>query len=211
MAAQLVRREVESQRERVYEAAMNAVAELGPERATLRVLGARLSMSPGHILYYFGNKDRLLRETLRWSEEDLQERARSKASRKRTNSLRLHEFVSVYLPTSARDPRWLLWAHIYARPPRDREGRKLVAALDQTWLELLSEILVDGEEAGEFRPLDAAEVAQQACVFMDGLAVNVLLGDRKTNRDWAMGKAVEWLKGITAIDMGSKGKQSHVR
>jgi hypothetical protein len=86
-----------------------------------------------------------------------------------------------------------------------------VAALDQTWLELLSEILGDGEEAGEFRPLDAEEAAQQACVYMDGLAVNVLLGDKKTNRDWAMGKADGWLKGITAIDVAPGARKSRVR
>lgn len=58
------------QRRRVYAEAMRAIAELGPERVTMRVLGARLGMSPGHILYFFGSKDRLLLETLRWSEED---------------------------------------------------------------------------------------------------------------------------------------------
>ena len=68
------------QRERVFAEAMRSIAEVGPERTTMRVLSARLGMSPGHILYYFGSKDRLLLETLQWSEDDLMRRELAKVA-----------------------------------------------------------------------------------------------------------------------------------
>jgi AcrR family transcriptional regulator len=186
------------QRRRVYEEAMRTLAELGPELTTMRVLGERLAMSPGHILYYFGSKDRLLLETLRWSEEDLIRRETPKINQIISNSGRLVRLVEAYIPKSAHDPRWLLWAHIYARPPEDSEGKRVIQALDRPWFDLLSEILSAGVEAGEFRRLDAAKVADRARVYMDGLSFGVLLGMRGYGRTWACTQAIEWFDEVTA-------------
>ena len=88
----------------------------------MRVLSARLGMSPGHILYYFGSKDRLLLETLQWSEDDLMRRELAKVARARSNIAKVRKIVEGYTPRSSRDPRWLLWAYTYAQPPRDQGG-----------------------------------------------------------------------------------------
>jgi AcrR family transcriptional regulator len=188
------------QRARVYAEAMRAIAELGPEHVTMRVLGARLRMSPGHILYFFGSKDRLLLETLRWSEENWIRRETLKLDRIASPAERIDRLVEGYLPRTARDPRWLLWAHLYARPPRDPSDKELLVVLGQPWVDLLSGILVAGVEAGEFRPMDVPKVALRAYIWMDGLAISVLLGIRGYGPKWARAEAIEWLHEVTARD-----------
>ncbi len=54
-------------------------------------------MSPGHILYYFGSKDRLLQETLQWSEDDLMRQELAKVARARSDSAKLRKIVEGYL------------------------------------------------------------------------------------------------------------------
>ncbi len=186
-----------TQRERVYEAAMNAIAELGPEGATMREIGARVQMSPGHILYYFGTKDRVLLETLQWSDRDQFRRERARVDRVRSNSAKLTRLVEGYLPRSSRDPHWLLWAHTFARPPRDQDGLDVIEAVGRQWFELLIDTLEAGVRAGEFVELDAEKVALRALVLMDGFALNVLLGVDPYGPEWAIRQVTDFLDDVT--------------
>ena len=68
-------------REEVFATARAAIAAHGLDRLTMAALGRELQMSAGHLLYYFGSKDQLLLETLRWSEVLLGERRRAALSR----------------------------------------------------------------------------------------------------------------------------------
>jgi len=187
------------QRERVFEEAMHAIADVGPDRTTMRVLSARLQMSPGHILYYFGSKDRLLLETLLWSEEDKFREERPKIERARTNATKLRRIVEGYIPTSGRDPRWLLWAYMFAQPPDDKAGLAAVQEIGRPWFDALQEALRDGVDAGEFQALDDETVALRANALMDGLALSVLLGMREVGRAWAIREAMAYLDEATGL------------
>src|SRR5262245_48007358 len=123
---------------------MHAIAELGPDKATMRVLSARLDMSPGHILYYFGSKDRLLIETLLWSDEEMFRQHEPRIARARSNPMKLRRIVEGYLPTSGRDHRWLLWAHMFTRPPTDRAGMAAVVESGRAWFDALQQTLRNG-------------------------------------------------------------------
>jgi AcrR family transcriptional regulator len=176
---------------------MHTMAELGPIRATMRELSARVGMSPGHILYYFGSKDRVFLETVRWSEEQLLNSAAERVAAIDGATGQLRAVIEVYLPTSPRDPRWLLWAYVYARPPEDQEGRTVIEALDHKWDQLLVAILTAGMEAREIDDIDAAQEAHRLRLYMDGLAMNLLLGSDASGRDWFVSEAISSLDGIT--------------
>ena len=60
-------------REKILKAAMDAISERGMFALRMQDVGERVGMSPGHILYYYRSKQRLLLETLRWSEDRLAE------------------------------------------------------------------------------------------------------------------------------------------
>src|SRR5215467_11191997 len=97
------------QRGRVIEAAISAIAEVGVDALRMSDIADRAGMTPGHILYYFGRKDQILIETLRWSEHDLAEHRREVLSRLPDPRKRLRTFVDHYLPSGTEDSRWELW------------------------------------------------------------------------------------------------------
>lgn len=84
MAGAARRRDGRIAQERMLEEAMAAIAEDGLATLTMSALAERLGTSGGHILYYFGSKDRLLLEALRWSEEQLAGERRALLGRRLT-------------------------------------------------------------------------------------------------------------------------------
>jgi AcrR family transcriptional regulator len=175
------------QRARVLRAAIEAIAERGPERVTIRDIAARADISPSHVMYYFGRRDRILVETLRWSEEELSVRRRSELGPLRSPAKALRRFVRLYLPTATEDLRWNLWHQIIARPPTDAQTLTLVAALEQEWVDDLDVLVREGADAGEFAVDDPAEFALRARLLMDGVASDIVLGLPGRTPTWGVG------------------------
>ena len=153
----------DERRIQALEAAMHMIAEQGLDSVSMRDIAARAGMSAGHILYYFGSKDALLLEVLRWSEDDLASRRRAALAQVRGRQQRLRRFCEWYLPDGPDDPRWNLWAQLAARPPTDLPARRVLLAMLQAWIDDLAEIGRD--EA----------FAERHCALMDGLAMDILL------------------------------------
>jgi len=174
------------QRDRVLAAAIEAIAERGPDRVTVRDIAARAGISPSHVLYYFGRRDRILIETLRWSEEELKKRRRSELGRLHSPMKALRRFVALYLPVDAVDLRWNLWNQMSARPPTDPETLAMVGALEQEWVDDLVELIRDGNQRGEFAVSDPETFALRARLLMDGVASDILLGLPGRSSSWGV-------------------------
>lgn len=112
-------------REQVLAVAMAEIAEHGLAKLTMAGLGKQLQMSAGHLLYYFGSKDQLLLETLRWSEEQLGERRRAVLGQAGLSAWqRFTAYADLYLADGPGDPRWILWVEVWGAHPRaPRSGR----------------------------------------------------------------------------------------
>jgi AcrR family transcriptional regulator len=174
------------QRCRVLAAAIEAIAERGPDRVTVRDISARAGISPSHVLYYFGRRDRILVETLRWSEEELTQRRREELARLRSPLKALHRFVTLYLPVDSGDLRWNLWNQIIARPPSDVETMAMVGALEQLWVDDLARLVTRGVEAGVFETADPAGLALRTRLLMDGTASDIVLGVPGRTTSWGV-------------------------
>lgn len=158
-------------REPILAETMAAIAENGWAGLTMSALGRRLGTTGSHILYYFGSKDRLLMETLRWSEAHLDaRRAALLADRDRPVGERLRGYADLYLPTAAGDPRWLLWLEGWGLARGAAEVRDALADLDRPWLADLAALLA---EAGH---PDPDTEARRRGALLDGLAVRLVLG-----------------------------------
>jgi AcrR family transcriptional regulator len=176
------------QRRRVLLAAVDAFAERGAQGVRLKDISERVGMSPGHILYYFGRKDRVLLETLRWSESELAEQRRAELARHRSPWRAIERFVDLYLPVSASDPRWNLWAQVSAQPPGDVEGQAQIAELEQGWIADLSAWVERGVQSEDFAALDGREVGAFALrwvLLMNGIAEQVRLEVPGHDAHWA--------------------------
>ncbi|MFB7470900.1 TetR family transcriptional regulator C-terminal domain-containing protein [Kitasatospora sp. NPDC056184] len=164
-------------REEVFATARAAIAEHGLAKLTMAGLGKQLQMSAGHLLYYFGSKDQLLLETLRWSEEQLGTRRRAMlADDGRDVRQRLEEYTALYLPEGPGDPRWILWVEVWGRSPASEELRRGQLEIEAPWQADLVALIEEGTAAARFGPGDATERAIQIRALLDGLAVPLALG-----------------------------------
>ncbi|MEU6236619.1 TetR/AcrR family transcriptional regulator [Kitasatospora sp. NPDC047058] len=164
-------------REEVFATARTAIAEHGLAKLTMAGLGKQLQMSAGHLLYYFGSKDQLLLETLRWSEDQLGARRHTALTDGGRDVWdRLGEYTRLYLPEGPGDPRWILWVEVWGRSPASEELRQGQLEIEAPWDADLVALLDEGTATGHFSAGTAAERAAQIRALLDGLAVPVALG-----------------------------------
>ncbi|MFE7244009.1 TetR/AcrR family transcriptional regulator [Streptomyces sp. NPDC057580] len=191
MAATTRRRDGHLARERMLEEAMTAIAEDGLAGLTMSALAKRLGTSGGHILYYFGSKDRLLLEVLGWSESALAEERRALLADRAGAERKLGQFVELYLPRGPRDPRWTLWIELWARTASNEPLRQAQAEIDRGWQEDLESLLAKGVRQGSFaEDLDTAARASELLALLDGLSTRVVLGQRGADRASALRMAL---------------------
>ncbi len=162
---------------------MAAITEHGLAELTMAGLARRLGTSGGHILYYFGSKDQVLVETLRWSEERLAPRRAELVAGSAPAGERLAGYVDLYLPTGAADPRWLLWVDVWSRTIAVPELREAQAELDRGWHEDLVRLVDDGVRAGEFAPTDAEAFSVRLRAMLDGFSTQIVIGVPGVDRD----------------------------
>lgn len=180
-------------REEVFAAAMEAIARQGLAALTMAGLGRRLGMSAGHLLYYFGSKDRLLLETLGWSESELGERRRTALAADAPAARRLDDYVALYLPTGAGDPRWALWVEVWGRSLAVEAMRTGQASIEAAWRTDLVALLRQGIAAGEFRAVDPERFAVRLGALLDGFGTPVVTGVPGTSRETALAHIGEYL------------------
>jgi AcrR family transcriptional regulator len=164
-------RRLDRPRERVLEVAWELLIERGLADLTLAELGRRVDTSAGHLLYYFGSKDGILLEVLRWSEEQLWQRWAESLKAEMSFEARFDLFCTQFLPSAVGDPRWLVWIELWPRVLRSEPLRNSYDELDQVWWGALGELL-----AAEGIP-DADDLARRICALLDGLSVAVVLGE----------------------------------
>jgi AcrR family transcriptional regulator len=160
----------------VLREAMAAISEHGLAELTMAGLARRLGTSGGHIMYYFGSKDQLLVETLRWSEEQLIGPRAAALAEDLPAADRLSRFIDLYLPTRTSDPRWVLWVEVWSRAPADPAILAVQSDLDRAWRGDLEALLAAGIAQKEFRPVPVADYATRLAAMLDGFSVQLVIG-----------------------------------
>ena len=137
-------------------------------------------------MYYFGNRDRILIDTLLLSEADLADELARRIRRASGPREAIDKLVRIYVPSGPNDVRWKLWAQLIARPPSDPETRQRLVTVTDAWADSLSGLLATGVEEGVFTCEDPADLAYRTCRLMDGYSLEVLLGGPGRSRAWAV-------------------------
>lgn len=177
------RRNTAPPREEVLAAAMATIAERGLDGLTMAGLGREVSMSSGHLLYYFRTKDELLLQALEWSEGRLGARRRELLARQLPVRERLDAYVDLYIPDGHRDPHWTLWLEVWNRSQNaDADARARQAAIERAWHRDLVALLAEGTSRGEFRAVDAERYATRLRALLDGFSIHVAIGLPGTDR-----------------------------
>src|SRR5262245_28697423 len=159
-------------RDRVLRASMDIIVERGLDRVRLAEIARRANMSEGHVLYYFGTKNRILAETLVWSEAGVTERRRATLADAPAGWGQLRVFVEFYLPRDHQDPVWALWVEAWARRHIEDQSAPLRETAD-TWRHDLLEILDRGRQLGAFGQ-PGPTFASRLIALMNGFAIEIL-------------------------------------
>jgi AcrR family transcriptional regulator len=175
-------------RDQMLAAAATLIAERGFGDTRIADVAARVGASPALVIYYFGTKDSLLTEALRWSESSFyaatEEMLRSTAKlRDRLEILVEWTFVSDKQTALTGD--WGLWFDLWAQAFRHPEVKKDRADLDAQWRDLLSRVVQAGIDSGEIGKVDVETFSIMWGSLLDGLVVQVALDDPVVDVDRA--------------------------
>jgi AcrR family transcriptional regulator len=167
-------------RDQMLAAASTLIAERGFHDTRIADVAKRVGASPALVIYYFGTKDSLLTEALRWSERSFY--AATEDMLRSTD--KLHDRLEILVEwTLVADKQqdltgdWGLWFDLWAQAFRHPEVKKDRAALDAQWRTLIARIVQDAVDTGEIEDVDVAEFAIMWGSLLDGLVVQVALDD----------------------------------
>lgn len=164
-------------RERILVEAQDLLSERGLADLSLSELGRRLGTSAGHLSYYFGNKDGLLLELLRWCEGAEAEQRKLILATEAPLIDKLQQLCQIYIPDHAGDPRWLVWAELWPRAGREPALKAAQAEYDGAWAADVADLLAEmGFE-------DVERLTHGLLAMLDGLSIALLIGEDWLDRD----------------------------
>jgi AcrR family transcriptional regulator len=172
----------EERRREILEAAGAVIAERGLCDARISDVARRVGTSPALILYYFPSKDRLLSETLAFWDRQFFDEVSARLAGLGNAAERLGTLIDASCPAERSNAttidEWLLWPAMWTRARFDAELAAERERLDARFRATIAEVVEAGIAAGEFAAIDASAFAIHLSALIDGLAIQVILGDR---------------------------------
>jgi AcrR family transcriptional regulator len=167
-------------RDQMLAAASKLIAERGFSDTRIADVAKRVGASPALVIYYFGTKDSLLTEALRWSERSWY--AEAEEMLQSTEKLRdrlevLSEWTLVADKQQELTGDWGLWFDLRAQAFRHPEVKKDRAELDAQWRDLIARVVQEAVDKGEIEKVDVRHFAIMWGSLLDGLVVQVALDD----------------------------------
>jgi AcrR family transcriptional regulator len=191
----------DQRREQMLRAALEVIAERGFPDTRIADVAERAGASPALVIYYFKTKDQLLTEAMRFSEDIWYEAGISRLRAIGTAAGRLEELVAmICLPEADVTPNesWLPTLDLWAQAGRHPEVAGVRQKFDERWRETISSMVVEGQAAGEFGPVDPADFAVTLSAMLDGFVILIALEDPTVDA----GRAFELSMRFVASELG---------
>ena len=167
-------------REAILCAAASVIGERGLADTRLSDITRRAGVSPPLAVYYFASKDRLLAEALTYAERRFYDETMGELATLSSARERLSRLIERACPV-LREPegygQWALWIETWTRALRDPQLDAQRLALDRRWRDTIAEIVREGRRNLEFAPVDVDDFVLRFASIIDGLVIQVLLGD----------------------------------
>lgn len=193
----------EARRRAMLEAAAELISERGFGETRIADVAQRAGSSSGLVIYYFGTRDRLLVDALRYSEESFYEAAAELLAEVTDFRERLSTIVAwCCVPHGGEvNGAWGLWLDVWATAFRHEEVGEARVGQDRKWRDLVEGVLRDGQAAGEVpSDLDVPRFALTFTMLLDGIATQVALKDPDIDADLAYDIALEYAEEKLGLD-----------
>jgi AcrR family transcriptional regulator len=200
----------DQRRAQMLRAAIAIIEERGFPDTRIADVAKRAGTSPALVIYYFKTKDQLLTEALRFAEDTWYEEGTARMAAIGSAAGRLEELVAMTcLPESDIQPAssWLLWLDLWAQSVRLPEVAGVRQKFDERWRETITALVVAGQEAGEFGPVDPDDFAVSLSALLDGLAIQIALGDPSVTPGRAFELSMRFVAGQLGFDWHGRSRR----
>ena len=172
----------DQRREQMLRAALEVIVERGYPDTRIADVAQRAGTSPALVIYYFKTKDQLLTAAMRLSEDTWYATATSRVSAIDTAAGRLEELIAMSCLPEADDPdapntSWLLWLDLWTQAARHPEVAVVRQKFDERLRDTIASLVLEGQESGEFGPVNAGDFAVTLSALLDGFAIQIALED----------------------------------
>lgn len=162
----------EQRREAILRAALVVIARDGFGALTTRDVTREAGVTHGLLHHYFPSKNGLLAAAFDLAATEDLDALEAQLAKGRTTLDRMRRFLRFYGPTSD-DPLVALWIDAFSEATRNDVLRQTAGRLNQTWVDLLAEVIREGVDDGTFEVDDAQESAMVITAVLDGLAMQM--------------------------------------
>jgi AcrR family transcriptional regulator len=173
------------------------IAERGFDATRVADVAERAGTSPSAILYWFESRDELLGEAL----TDAEDRFYEEFAKRLAELTDPRDRLAALVEASVRGQDWKLWIELWTRALRDAQLREARQRLDDRWRAQIAAIVGDGVQTGVFTAADPDRVALELAALIDGLAVQVTLGDRRVSAPLMREICLEVAGGLLGVDL----------
>ncbi len=207
----------EARRRAMLEAAAELITERGFGDTRIADVAKRAGTSSALVIYYFGTRDRLLVDALRYSEESFYEAAAAmleEVTGFRERLTTIVEWCCVPQLDGEVTGAWGLWLDVWATAFRHDEVGEARIGQDRKWRDLVEGVLRDGQAAGEVGDIDVPRFALTFTMLIDGIATQVALHDPDITPELAYDIAIEYAEeklGLEPFPRRAKAKSSRGR
>ena len=184
---------VDQRRDQMLVAAAELIAERGFSETRIADVARRVGASPALVIYYFGTKDTLLTEALRYSEDRFYVACNKMLASTPAVRDRLEKLVRLTCVPDGDEEipgAWGLWFDLWAQAFRHPLVAKDRLALEKRWRSTIEGVVTDGIASGEIDKVDAEDFAITWAVLLDGLSIQVALKDPIVDPDRAFAIAM---------------------
>jgi AcrR family transcriptional regulator len=173
-------------RREILEAAVRVIADRGICETRISDVADRVGASSALIIYYFDSKDELLTEALAFAEDrfymdTFHELAMLESPTAKL--IRLIELSTTMVGDEVTSGDWALWIELWSRALRRPDAARKREAMDRRWRSTIADIVRAGQGSGDFADIDPDRFAILLGTLIDGLAIQVVMGDQDVTED----------------------------
>ena len=167
--------------QQIIQAAVQAIAEIGLADVRMVDIAERAGMSAGHMTYYFENKNAILTEAIRWSEEGFHRELEEHIQAFEDPWARLEQLMDMSSSKGPGDPGWILWFEVWSVAHSAPEVAAMHEELGEWWMTIATEVIAHGIAQGAFANVDPRQAAGLLAAVIDGLSIYLTLSSVDTD------------------------------
>ena len=199
----------EPRRIEMLRAAAELICERGFGDTRIADVAKRAGVSSALVIYYFGTRDRLLVDALRYSEESFYEAAERMLAETPDVRDRLSMLVRWTCVPEMSDEipgAWGLWFDLWAQAFRHDEVKAGRVELDARWRNMIIDTVKSAELDAD---IDAKMFALEFAALLDGLSIQVALDDPEVDSTLAYEIAMRFAE--RELNLPGRKKKSAIK